>query len=455
MESLKPKQDDSIKKRAIRATAWAFAGQFSGMFMQFGSNLILTRLLMPEYFGLMALANTFLAGLNLFSDIGIGPSLIQNQRGDDPDFFNTAWTLQVIRGVGLWLASLLITWPVAMFYDKPRLLWLIPIITLSAVIDGFKSTSIFTLNRHLAQGKLTGLNFGMNAIRNVITIVWAWLNQTIWAIVGASLISKVIYTLCSHRLIPKISNRFTWEKAAAKEIFSFGKWIFVSTAMTFLAMQADRLILGKLFSSEALGIYTIAWTLAGLPSQMFGQIGNKVIFPIISKFKDLPRKELRAKILKPRWLLLVAIAIGVAFLVSFGDLVILMLYDNRYKDAAWMLPILALGLWPALVVQTIVKSLMAIGKPIYPAWGNFLKFIYMVILLPLGSYLMGTLGAVIVIAFNDLPLYGAINYGLWREGLTGIVQDIQATLLLIGLITIFVAARYFLGFGFSIDIILQ
>ncbi|NET07283.1 MAG: oligosaccharide flippase family protein [Symploca sp. SIO2B6] len=444
----------SLKKQAIRATAWAFVGQFAGQFMRFGSNLVLARLLVPEYFGLMALANTFLIGLQLFSDIGIGPSIIQNKRGDDPDFINTAWTLQVIRGFGLWLASLLITWPIAAYYEEPQLKLLIPIVSLNAVINGFQSTAQFTLNRHLAQGKLTGFNLSMVAIRNIVTIVWAWLSKTIWAIVGGSLISSLLNTLFSHRLVPEISNRFTWEKTAAKEIFSFGKWIFVSTAMVFLAMQADKLILGRLFTLETLGVYSIALTLAALPAQAVGQISSKVIFPIISKLKDLPREKLRAKILQKRWLLLVSIAFGVAVLVSFGDVLILALYDEKYYDAAWMLPILALGLWPALVVQTITKSLTAIGKPIYVAWGNFLKFIYMVILLPFGFSLMGPLGAVIVIAFNDLPLYGAINYGLWQEKLTGIVQDIQATMLLIGLITILVTSRYYLGFGLPIDRIL-
>ena len=78
----------------------------------------------------------------------------------------------------------------------------------------------------------------------------------------------------------------------------------------------------------------------------------------------------------------------------------------------------------------------------------------MIILLPLGFQLFQELGAIIVIAFNDLSLYGAVNYGLWREGLTGIGQDMKATLLLIGLITFFMGSRYLLGFGISIQGIL-
>jgi O-antigen/teichoic acid export membrane protein len=110
----------SIKKLAIRGAVWTIASYGTSQILRFGSNLILTRLLIPDVFGLMALVYVFISGLHLFSDIGIGTSIIQNKRGDDPVFLNTAWTMQVIRGVGLWICSLLIAWPVAAFYAKPN-----------------------------------------------------------------------------------------------------------------------------------------------------------------------------------------------------------------------------------------------------------------------------------------------------------------------------------------------
>ena len=438
----------TLKKLAVRGAAWTFIGYGFSQSLRFGSNLILTRLLVPELFGLMALVNVFITGLNLFSDIGIRPSIIQNKRGDDPDFLNTAWTIQVIRGFGLWLGCLLITLPVAKFYGEPRLLWLIPIVGLNTIISGFNSTSLASLSRHMDVGKLVRFELGVQIISLSVLIVWAWLSPTIWALVGGNLVSIFIKVLWSHRLNPETFNRFAWDKEAINEIFSFGRWIFVSTAMAFLAAQTDRLILGKLFTLEMLGIYTIAFTLSDIPRQIVQKIGMSVIFPLVSRRASLPRKELRVKIKKQRWRILIGLAVIVATIAGFGDLLILALYDERYANAAWMLPLLALGIWPVVLSETLGRCLNAIGKPVYGAWGNLFRFLFIFIGLPLAFSQFGILGSVIIVALNDLPTYGVVTYGLWREGLLCIKQDIQVTAIFIGFIALVLTSRSILGFEF-------
>ncbi|MFN3500356.1 MAG: oligosaccharide flippase family protein, partial [Pannonibacter indicus] len=75
----------------MRGTAISLAGTGGQQLLRLASNLALTRLLFPEAFGLMALIQTFMVGLQMFSDIGIRPSIIQNKRGEEADFLNTAW----------------------------------------------------------------------------------------------------------------------------------------------------------------------------------------------------------------------------------------------------------------------------------------------------------------------------------------------------------------------------
>ena len=445
---------NSLKKQAVRGTIWTVIGYGTSQVLRFGSNLILTRLLMPELFGLMALVQVFIRGLSLFSDIGIRPSIIRSDRGDDPVFLNTAWTIQVIRGFGLWIGCIIIALPVANYYNDFRLLWLIPTVGVSTIISGFNSTSLASLSRHLKVRNLALFELGIQVTSLVILVVWAWLSPTIWALIGGNLASILLTAYWSHRLNSSSPNRFAWNKDVIAEITSFGKWIFVSTAMTFLASQADRILLGKIFSLEILGIYVVAVTFAEIPRQVSQKISSQVILPVISKFSDLPRPHLRAKMIRKRWQLIIPLAFLVTIMASWGDIVIITLYDARYEAAGWMLPILALGLWPLLLCLTIMPSLYAIAKPIYPAIGNFLKVLYMVILLPIGFSKFGILGAITVIAFNDLPFYILVNYGLWREKLSAIVQDILATILLIALIILCLTIRFTMGFGLPIDGIL-
>ncbi len=437
----------TLKKLAIRGTVWTLIGYGLSQCLRLGANLCLTRLLVPEMFGLMALVNVFILGLTLFSDIGIAPSIIQHNRGDEPDFLNTAWTLQIIRGFFLWLCCLLLAFPVAKFYGEPKLSWLIPIVGFTTVISGFNSTALFTLKRKINLGKLTVFELGIQLSSLSIMLIWAWFHRSIWALVVGNLVSEFLKTIVSHRLIPGNHNRLAWEQKAIADILAFGKWIFASTAMTFLAAQADRIILGKLLTFQLLGIYNIALIFADLPKMVMMKIGNQVIFPVISRQVSLPRQHLREKILQKRMLILMAATPLLAILAGFGDFLILELYDERYQDAAWMLPILALGIWPNLLTVTMSPSLLAIGQPLYAAWGNFFKFCYMVIALPVGFSFLGVPGAVIVVAFNDFLFYAAVSYGLWREKLTAIAQDIQATVLLIGLITLILLGRHLCGFG--------
>src|ERR1700677_1656289 len=111
-----------LESRALKGTYFIVAFYGMALGMRFVGSIILTRLFAPELFGLMTLVTTILVGVNLFSHIGFEDNVIQNPSGDEEPFLNTVWTLQVIRGIGLWLVMLILAWPVAHFYE-PRLLW--------------------------------------------------------------------------------------------------------------------------------------------------------------------------------------------------------------------------------------------------------------------------------------------------------------------------------------------
>ena len=116
-----------------------------------------------------------------------------------------------------------------------------------------------------------------------------------------------------------------------------------------------------------------------------------------------------------------------------------------------MLPILALGIWPRMLCNTNEPSLMAIGKPQYGTAAQVTRVVFTSAGVLLGFHLYKVPGAIIAVALNDLFFYLTINYGLWRERLDGLIQDILATVLLVALLAAIVAGRVALGFGLPIS----
>jgi O-antigen/teichoic acid export membrane protein len=443
----------NLKRLAIQGVAWIILGYGLSQIIRLSSNLVLTRLLVPEMFGLMALMHAFIIGLSMFSDIGIGPSIIQNPRGDDQKFLNTAWTMQFIRGIILFVLCLFISWPLSLFYQDHRILWILPLTSLTLLIGGLNSTAIFSLNKQLYVGKLIALELASQIISTVIMVLWGLVSPSIWALILGNLVASVIHMIWSHRLTTGYKNNFCWDRVAAKEVLSFGKWVFFSTAMTFLSLQADNLVLGKIFSLELLGVYIIASAFANIPRQIIGQLSHKLIYPIISSQIHLERGSLRLKILEKRRMALLLVAPFLALLISFGDFIILILYDERYASGAWMLPILAIGLWPRVLSYTIDPVFLALGKPKYAAYGNLLVFIVLVFGVPLSFYFSGLVLVIILIATKELMSYIVIYYGLRKEKMTAAGQDIFSTVFLILLIISTLSVRELTGFGNSFELI--
>src|SRR5262249_36904148 len=127
-----------LLSRAVSGSFVSLAGSGVSQFLRFIANtLVLSQLLKPAAFGLMTLVMTFIQGLRMLSDVGIGPAVIQNPRGEEATFLRTAWSLQVVRGFALFFASILFAWPFASFFhDDSQLLVFIPIAGLQAVLNG-------------------------------------------------------------------------------------------------------------------------------------------------------------------------------------------------------------------------------------------------------------------------------------------------------------------------------
>lgn len=419
----------SLKSTAARGAAWAFLGYGGGQVLRLASNLVLTRLLFREDFGLMALVNVFLQGLQLTSDLGIGPSIIQSSRGDERRFLDTAWTMQVVRGLVLFAIACALSIPVATFYEQRELARLLPVAALGTVMSGLASTKLFSLNRHLALGRLTLLEIGSQATGIGVMVLWAMRDPSVWALVAGAVVTPFAKTIGSHALLPGPNNRFAWNSAAAKSLFHFGKWIFLSTVLTFLAGHSDRMVFGKLIPMGLLGVYSIGVMIAYLPQMSLGHVGLSLVFPLYSRVRNTGG-DLVPVYRRVRLAMLALGAWMFSGLIAGGQAAVALLFDARYADAGWIIQVLALGGWFFALEAAYGAGLLALGRAGWVAAANGAKLVGMLALIPVGFHLYGFPGAVCGFALAELFKYVTSAYAASRAGLPGRWQDLGLTALL-------------------------
>lgn len=395
----------SLFARAMRGSAWVILGFGAAQIIRLASNLILTRLLFPEAFGLMALVTVFTVGLTMFSDVGIGPSIARSPRGDDPDYLNTAWTIQVFRGFGLWMVAILLAWPVSVFYDEPQLAVLLPISGAALFIAGFDPTRIETANRHLLMGRITLLDLGSQIVGIVAMTLLALWWQSVMALVVGNLVSVTVRLVASNIYLPGDRNRFRWEKEAASDLITYGKWIFLSTVFGFFSLQGDRAILGKYFSLAMLGVYNIGYFMASFPMLLGHNITGRLLIPIYREKPPGASAENFAKLRKMRFALTTGLMFLVLLMAFIGQPLIGFLYDARYVDAGAIVVLLACFQIPMVIGMSYDQAALAAGDSRGFFVVSAIKATLRIGLLLVGASGWGLLGALI-----GLIVAGVLSY---------------------------------------------
>lgn len=344
----------SLRSRIVTAASWVLAGNMASQVLRLGSNLIMTRLLVPEMFGVMALANTVMLGLALFSDFGIRQSIIQHERGEDTDFLNAAWSLQIIRGGFICMIVLIIAatlgwlnqmqWlPQDSGYAAPVLPNVLALLSITAFIQGFGSTKMAMANRQLYLGRITLIELSSQVAGLLLMIGWALLDRSIWALVAGSLLSSLLRTFLSHVAIQGPQNKWHWDAVILRELFHFGKWIFLATMFTFLGGKGLRLLQGGMVSVEILGFIAIAGFIAWAPGNLVGKLSGSVVFPVLSDAARRGGNALPRAIHAFQAKMLLLVVPGFILLSQFSNELIEFLYDDRYIIVGHYLGIMAIN----------------------------------------------------------------------------------------------------------------
>lgn len=394
----------SLRERVLSAGTWSIAGYALSQAIRFGTNLVMTRLLVPEMFGVMAVALMVMLALALFSDIGLRLSVVQHQRGSDPIFLDTVWVTKICFGVGmagvaaliglgLTMAAQIGMLPSGSAYAAPELPHVITALGFGAVIAGAESTRSMEASRYLTLARVTKMQIAAQIVAVLCMVALAVVHRSIWVLVVGSLVTSAVTTLLSHTWLPGTPNRARWDLQAFKEIFGYGKWVLLSSIVGFCANAGDKMLLGGLATASVFGIYSIAFMLMSAIENAFVKVISDVTFPALSEVARDPRRNLRAALYRfyvPLAALCIASA-GMLFLAS--PAIVSLLYDDRYVDAGWMLQILSLAL-VAVPSRVHAMCLLALGKARAHSNLALVRLLVLMTALPLSFNLFGMPGAV-------------------------------------------------------------
>lgn len=436
------------KKLVMRGAVWTIGTYGLSVGLRFGSNIVLSRLVAPEVFGVMLVINTLRNGIELVSDVGIGQNIVHNSDGEKRRFLDTAWTIQILRGAVLFSLLFLAAAPLGKLYDLPASA--IEFSALTLVIMGAASISIYLMQRRLQIVRLNLFDLAMDFVSVALVVGLALYSPTIWSLILANVLAAAIRTVATY-MLPHARSWFAWQPDYARQILSFGKWIYLASLLSFLCASFDKLYLGQSIPLALLGIYGIARNVADLPGALISRLGHSLIFPLIAREQDRPRSELRQHLSPLRLKLLLVCALGMGFGTAFADYAVRIVYDERYHEASWMLPVLLIGVWGAVLCSINEYALLGVGKPLYGATGNMAKLVCLVVGIPLGLHVAGLLGAILVLAFSDICRYFLILFGQRREHVSFFLQDVLMSAVMLGVLALLTLLRLEFGLGTAFD----
>ena len=435
-----------IPKSLVVRLGWTTLGYGGVQFLRLVNNVILARLLAPQILGLMAIVNAIRTGVELLSDVGILQNIVSNPKGDQPEFYNTAWTMQAIRGMLLAAICLVLAIPLARFFNYPQLAAILPVASIFFIFTGFDSTARGLAQKQLQVARVNLFEIGTVFVALVAQVALALITPTVWALVVGGVINGAVTMIASYLFIPGIRHRVMVDPESARKLLRFGKWVFFSSIVYFFAMNFDRLYFAKQISLSQLGVYGIARSLADIISLFVMRAGSHVLYPTIAA-AGLAPVDLRYRLLKGRRTLLAAGAVGVGVFLGLSPAIVHVLYDPRYSEAAVILPVLSVGVWFGILTSTNDSILMGLSRPAYPALSNAAKLATYLIGAPFAFYFSGFLAAVAVISAGEIVKYVALWILSHKEHLHFGRDDLVLTLIFAFTAVVSSELTYLAGWG--------
>ena len=421
----------------VSAGKWVVSGFIINMVIRLANNLIMTRLVAPEAFGVVAVATISLLGIQMLSDVGLRQSIIRREGEVEGVYQDTVWVTQIIKGILVSLIMLTIAAMLYLFgadiggvYSSPTLPLIIAFVSLSPIVCGLEQTKVAMQNRDLLLAALTKIDIVSQLIGLGVSVTIALNGYGIWGLVAGPLMYNFTRVCLCAFLLPGRINSFRFDVAVFRELLHFGKWVVLSSFVTFLSYYGDQLILARYIAPEQLGYVAIAVFFVGVLRSLITKLANDVFFAKLSEVYRTKPIALKATYYKFRLLTDGYLFVAAGGLFASSDLLVSILYDDRYEAVGWILKVFSLSL---IFERYILFSALCwvLNIPKLAAFSQAIKVITLFVGLPITLSFYGFYEGIIFIAlykFVEIPL---VLYLKYKKGLVNWPVEIFLLLLLL------------------------
>ncbi len=352
---------ENLKSKVFRGGMWLGAGSFSEQAIRFGRNMVLARLLAPDAFGMMAIVLSASSVIHTIMDIGVRESLIQNPRGSEDEYVGAAWWMAFGRALSFGVFICLAAPFVAKFYGNPELSPLFRVSAIGVLFDGTISSRAYVAIREMKFRKWAIINHGGAIFGVLVTIVLGFFIRDVWALVIGYGSESVGRWVLSYVICPYFPPG-TWDKAAARDLFSFSKKAFGLSLLNLIFTRTDIFVLAKLHSAAELGLYSMAISLVQTPASFLTNLLNQTLLPAFSQVHGDEGRTNRILIQLTSALVLVGMP-AIIFMCFCGRSVLTLVYGHRYSAATAPLIVASAVVLINLLNAQITIIFFAKGRP--------------------------------------------------------------------------------------------
>lgn len=339
-----------LKERTIRAgfvKAWSQAGMF---LLRIGTLMILARLLEPKDFGLVAMVTVVTGVFQLFQDAGLSLATVQRPTITN-DQVSTLFWVNVLVGAILALLSLVLAPVLVSFYHEPRLFWVTVLSAAGFIINAAGVQHGALLQRQMRFTALAVIEILSFSAGGVVGVVMALAGLGYWALLGYSIAPTLVSTIClwlATRWVPGRARR----GVGAWSMIGFGGQVTLNSVVGYFSSNLDKMLLGRKWGSEALGIYGRAFQLINIPRENLNSAVGLVALAALSRLQD-DRDRFRSYFLKGYSLVLALVLPVTIASALYADEIVLVVLGPAWKDAAVLLRLLA----PTVLVFGLINPL--------------------------------------------------------------------------------------------------